>query len=324
MTNYMIRAKKNLLNQNKKSGFTLVEVIVVIVIIAILAGIAVPALTGYIKRASERSIIAECRQAVIAAQTIADEMRATGGGALNGNPDATVMAEIIALSEIPASGVINHIIYTDSVVTELQYTNRGITVLYKNGKYTIVDGDGASTGSVNPPETFTFGQVVDKVPVGGVPTQENALAIKANAQEVVRIAESAMAEALAEHNGIYYIRPAYNNPMTRSINPNNMANNGAFEANIYDANGLVASNVSLTNFDTIFVNKITASGSNIGYTSLAFNVPVTVNGKTVYSNKVSSVTFKSNAMTGSTGNWDNYTYNVATGVLTHVESGKTF
>ncbi len=60
------------LKENKK-GFTLVELIVVLVILAILAALLVPALTGYIDKAKKKSIIAETRQCVMAAQTLVDE-----------------------------------------------------------------------------------------------------------------------------------------------------------------------------------------------------------------------------------------------------------
>ena len=56
-----------------KKGFTLVELIVVLVILAILAALLVPALTGYIDKAKNQSIISETRQVVMAAQTLADE-----------------------------------------------------------------------------------------------------------------------------------------------------------------------------------------------------------------------------------------------------------
>lgn len=60
-------------NLKNKKGFTLVELIVVLVILAILAALLVPALTGYIQRAKEQSIIAETRQTVMAAQTLISE-----------------------------------------------------------------------------------------------------------------------------------------------------------------------------------------------------------------------------------------------------------
>ncbi len=69
--------------KNDKKGFTLVELIVVLVILAILAALLVPALTGYIDKAKEKSIIAETRSAVMAAQTLADE--AYGTKAINGS-----------------------------------------------------------------------------------------------------------------------------------------------------------------------------------------------------------------------------------------------
>ena len=68
---FELRNKK--LKDNKKKGFTLVELIVVLVILAILAALLIPALTGYINKAKEKSIVAETRQAVMAAQTLVDE-----------------------------------------------------------------------------------------------------------------------------------------------------------------------------------------------------------------------------------------------------------
>ena len=65
------------MKENKKKGFTLVELIVVLVILAILAALLIPALTGYIDRAKKKSVIAETRQAVMAAQTLVDEKYAT-------------------------------------------------------------------------------------------------------------------------------------------------------------------------------------------------------------------------------------------------------
>lgn len=67
----------NKLKKNNKKGFTLVELIVVLVILAILAALLIPALTGYIDRAKEKQIKAETRQAVMAAQTLVDEIYAT-------------------------------------------------------------------------------------------------------------------------------------------------------------------------------------------------------------------------------------------------------
>jgi prepilin-type N-terminal cleavage/methylation domain-containing protein len=64
--------------KSSRGGFTLVEVIVVIVIIAILAAIGVPALTGYIDKAQDRTYIAEARDYFTALRTVIDEAYANG------------------------------------------------------------------------------------------------------------------------------------------------------------------------------------------------------------------------------------------------------
>ena len=56
-----------------KSGFTLVELIVVLVILAVLAALLVPSLTGYIDKAKQQAIISEARGVWTAAQASASE-----------------------------------------------------------------------------------------------------------------------------------------------------------------------------------------------------------------------------------------------------------
>ncbi|MEG1632302.1 MAG: prepilin-type N-terminal cleavage/methylation domain-containing protein, partial [Hydrogenoanaerobacterium sp.] len=59
--------------KRSKSGFTLVEVIVVLVILAILAAISIPALTGYIDKAKDKQLISEARSWYAAAQATASK-----------------------------------------------------------------------------------------------------------------------------------------------------------------------------------------------------------------------------------------------------------
>ena len=85
-----------------KKGFTLVELIVVLVILAILAALLVPALTGYIDKAKNQSIISETRQVVMAAQTLADEACAkkdVGATLIYGDTGDVKSADILALAE---------------------------------------------------------------------------------------------------------------------------------------------------------------------------------------------------------------------------------
>lgn len=83
------------LKENKKKGFTLVELIVVLVILAILAALLVPALTGYIDKAKQKQVIAETRQCVMAAQTLIDETLAKSD-----TPGLPTSTEIETLAEV--------------------------------------------------------------------------------------------------------------------------------------------------------------------------------------------------------------------------------
>ena len=81
--------------KNNKKGFTLVELIVVLVILAILAALLIPALTGYIDKAKRKSIVAETRQVVMAAQTLVDEAYGS-----NNAGDAVVIGTDVTLDKI--------------------------------------------------------------------------------------------------------------------------------------------------------------------------------------------------------------------------------
>lgn len=129
--------------QNKrraKGGFTLVELIVVLVILAILAALLIPALTGYIDRAKEKSVIAETRSVVMAAQTLYDEKFANVKLDQNANitfgDKATItFDDVKKLSEV--SGTINSITAQNTrtaddfgKITKVEYTRDGKTCTY--------------------------------------------------------------------------------------------------------------------------------------------------------------------------------------------------
>ena len=120
--------------KNKK-GFTLVELIVVLVILAILAALLVPALTGYIDRANKEAIIAETRQCVMAAQTIAAEKYGTAKADVTFTSDditaikdlAEVKGEISAITLGKAGSDSKY----DGKITQLKYTKNGRTCTYQ-------------------------------------------------------------------------------------------------------------------------------------------------------------------------------------------------
>lgn len=137
--------------KNNKKGFTLVELIVVLVILAILAALLIPALTGYIDKAKEKSIVAETRQAVMATQTLADEIYGTQD--LGSTTGITVKADddnptgaaneittkaIGDLAEVTPSYIIRANI-TNGKVAELVYSRDGRTCTYtqSTGKYVV-------------------------------------------------------------------------------------------------------------------------------------------------------------------------------------------
>lgn len=66
--------KRRLKNSiRSRSGFTLVELIVVLVILAILAAFTIPAMLGFVEDARGKAAIAEAREVYVAVQAIATE-----------------------------------------------------------------------------------------------------------------------------------------------------------------------------------------------------------------------------------------------------------
>lgn len=146
---FELRNKK--LKDNKKKGFTLVELIVVLVILAILAALLIPALTGYINKAKEKSITAETRQVVMAAQTLADEAYANSSAVqlevvddaskVTAGKTAITRKAILELAEV--KGTIGTVTFDTTVsgkIATLQYTSGGKTCTYTadaNEKYSV-------------------------------------------------------------------------------------------------------------------------------------------------------------------------------------------
>ena len=135
--------------KNKK-GFTLVELIVVLVILAILAALLVPALTGYIDKANQEKVIAECRSVVVASQTTASEYYGLG------KPfDEAALTQIRTLAEAPKGWTYNITVDSvngeNNVVTEVKFTDGKSYATYTKagteaGTYDVVDSTKGPSG----------------------------------------------------------------------------------------------------------------------------------------------------------------------------------
>ncbi|MBS6776285.1 MAG: prepilin-type N-terminal cleavage/methylation domain-containing protein [Butyricicoccus pullicaecorum] len=123
--------------RSKKGGFTLVELIVVLVILAILAALLIPALTGYIDKAKQKNVLAETRQVVMAAQTLADEDYANGIADATGDKATCKGTNILSLAELTGKGTISDLKVSGGKVTKITFTETASKYhcTYEDGSY---------------------------------------------------------------------------------------------------------------------------------------------------------------------------------------------
>lgn len=124
------------MEKRSSRGFTLVEVIVVLVILGILAAILIPTCITYIQKAEANSYITECRQCVLAAQTLAVERYADDGVVTL----AEDQSEILTLAEVPSGSSILSLVMNDekATVKMLVYQSASSTIVtYADNQYTI-------------------------------------------------------------------------------------------------------------------------------------------------------------------------------------------
>ena len=140
-----IRKMKN------KKGFTLVELIVVLVILAILAALLIPALTGYIDKAREQSLITEGSLVLTAAQATVSEAYGTGdlkvgtSGAITVTNKAALANQINELAELKADASWKFDVVVGS---ETNYKSIKIqNLIYSDGKNSIAYNVTSNWGS---------------------------------------------------------------------------------------------------------------------------------------------------------------------------------
>lgn len=133
-----IRKMKN------KKGFTLVELIVVLVILAILAALLVPALTGYISKANEEKVVAECRMTVMAIQTQATEIYAADGSVTE---SALSKADSTIRQLAETAGSWTATVGADGQVKSVTYINAGWTTTYSKDASNAATYTNTSSGA---------------------------------------------------------------------------------------------------------------------------------------------------------------------------------
>lgn len=147
-----IRKMKN------KKGFTLVELIVVLVILAILAALLIPALTGYIDKAREQSLISEGAMVLTAAQATVSEAYGTGdlkvgdGGTITVTNKSALASQINQLAELKAgaSWKFDVVVGSETNYKSIETNYKSIKIknlIYSDGKNSIAYNVTSNWGS---------------------------------------------------------------------------------------------------------------------------------------------------------------------------------
>ena len=155
-----------------KNGFTLVEVIVILVILAVLAAIMIPAMTGWIDKAKQKSAIVGCRTCVVAAQTLASEaygkngaladvVQATAGGESKFDYPGVTTDGILALAGLTGRGTVsgvgvdrataavNHLTYHDDASGATVTYCRTLKCHAEHYNYSAASAGGSGGGIVS-------------------------------------------------------------------------------------------------------------------------------------------------------------------------------
>ncbi len=137
---FKMKKKETYLLRIDRSGFTMVELIVVLLILSVLAALLIPALSGYLEEAKEAQMLAETRQIVIAAQTLYNEGQASGGGDAAAIQNCT-KEKIAELAEVDVDAIDEVAFAADRVVfVRCQSIGNGSDACYYYRDKTKPDG----------------------------------------------------------------------------------------------------------------------------------------------------------------------------------------
>ena len=139
---------------NNNYGFTLVELVVVLVIIAVLAGVAGPALLGYIDKTKENNTLSDAKKVYMAAQNLSEEAH----NAFVNPSDKVSAAKISEITQIAfPEGTVP---YTISYIDNGFNINNPTSDMYEIDKFTYT-GDGHRATYTRTDGSWTVIQITD-------------------------------------------------------------------------------------------------------------------------------------------------------------------